>query len=205
MKTLSGRQEPETSPSLDDYATSRRIRRLYQRFFTGAYVGGSLRLLTLTTSDKARDEGKDIHRAFEALVKRVRRRWGRFEYIGVKEKKRDRVHLHLTFRGSYMEQVLLGEMWQKLYASPIVDIRKVAGARDCVQYLAKYLAKSPQGRYWASYNWVFAGWVGLSKRFRKLYGRYPLPFMLRTLARMTADMRSWTLWQLHPILMMDDT
>ena len=73
---------------------ARRVRRFYQRYFTGVGIGGHLRVLTLTTSDKALALGQDIHRSFRALVLRLRRRYGRFEYIGVKEVKNDREHLH---------------------------------------------------------------------------------------------------------------
>jgi len=120
-------------------------------------VGGQLRVLTLTTSDKALALGKDIHRSFRALVLRLRRRYGRFEYIGVREVKGDREHLHLVFRGEYMQQASISDMWQAIHASPVVDIRAVYKARGGVRYLAKYLAKGTRNRYWASYNWVFKG------------------------------------------------
>ena len=59
---------------------SRRVRRFYQRYFVGVGVGGQLRVLTLTTSNEALAEGKNIHRSFRVLVKRLRRRYGQFEY-----------------------------------------------------------------------------------------------------------------------------
>ena len=117
---------------------NRRVRRFYQRYFTGVGVGGRLRILTLTTSDEAIEQGLDIHRHFRALVMRLRRRWGRFEYICVKEKKGDREHLHLVFRGEYMEQVQLSALWSSLHASPVVDIRGVYSQRGGARYLAKY-------------------------------------------------------------------
>jgi len=78
---------------------------------------GRLRVLTLTTSDKALSGGKDIHRSFRPLVMRLRRRWGHFEYIGVREIKGDRQHLHLVFRGEYMEQATISAMWASLHNS----------------------------------------------------------------------------------------
>ena len=163
---------------------NRRVKRFYQRFFTGVGVGGRLRILTLTTSDEAIEQGFDIHRDFRALVMRLRRRWGRFEYIGVKEKKGDREHLHLIFRGEYMEQVQLSALWSSLHASPVVDIKAVYSQRGGARYLAKYLAKSVINRYWASYNWVFPGWVGWSKRVRRAFGHYPSKSLLQGLARL---------------------
>ena len=99
---------------------------------------------------------------FRALVLHLRRRYGRFEYIAVREVKGDRVHLHVVFRDEYMQQASISSMWQDIHASPVVDIRAVYKARGGVRYLAKYLAKEACNRYWASYNWVFKGWVGWS-------------------------------------------
>jgi len=163
---------------------SRRVCRFYQRYFTGVGVGGQLRILTLTSSDEAVEQGFDIHRHFTALVKRLRRRWGHFEYIGVVEVKGDRQHLHLVFRGEYMAQVQVSAMWQAIHASPVVDIRAVWGSRGGARYLAKYLAKEAVNRYWASYNWVFQGWVGWSKRVKRAVGHYPSRALLRSLAVM---------------------
>ena len=163
---------------------NRKVRRFYQRCFTGVGVGGRLRILSLTTSDEAKARGYDIHRNFRVLVKRLRRRWGRFEYIGVKEVKGDRLHLHLLFRGEYMEQAQIEAMWAKLHASPVVDIRAVYSQRGGVRYLAKYLAEQALSRYWASYGWVFRGWVGWSKRVKRALGHYPSKALLQSLARL---------------------
>lgn len=173
------------SPCLDD-KTSRRVRRFYQRYFTGVGVGGSLRILTLTSSDKAVDEGYGIHPHFRALVMRLRRRWRRFEYIGVREVKGDREHLHLVFRGEYMEQVQLSAMWQDIRASPVADIRAVWSSRGG----ARYLAKEAVNRYWASCNWVFQGWVGWSKRVKRAFGHYPSNSLIRSLARASKSVRA---------------
>ncbi|GAI65016.1 unnamed protein product [marine sediment metagenome] len=188
------------SPLLDNYDTTarqsyakagvrwkildenRRVRRFYQRYFSGVGVGGRLRFLTLTSSDEAVVKGYDIHKHFRALVMRLRRRWGRFEYMGVVEIKGDRQHLHLVFRGEYMAQVQLSAMWASIHKSPVVDIKAVYRARGGARYLAKYLAKEGVNRYWASYNWVFAGWVGWSRRVKRAVGHYPSRALLRSLA-----------------------
>ena len=211
------------SPLLDNYDTTarqsyakagvrwknldknRRVRRFYQRYFTGVGVGGRLRFLTLTSSDEAVVKGYDIHKHFRALVMRLRRRWGRFEYMGVVEIKGDRHHLHLVFRGEYMAQAQLSAMWTSIHKSPVVDIQAVYKAKGGAQYLAKYLAKEAVNRYWASYNWVFAGWVGWSKRVKRAVGRYPSRALLRSLAvldkvkrRLAMDFLEWQyplLWQ----------
>ena len=70
--------------------------------------------------------------------------------MGVREVRGDRHHLHLVFRGEYMEQVQLSAMWASIYKSPVVDIRAVYRARDGARYLAKYLAKESVNRYWGA-------------------------------------------------------
>lgn len=115
---------------------------------------------------------------------RLRRRWGRFEYIGVREIKGDRQHLHLVFRGEYMEQALISAMWQDIYSSKVVDIWVVYKARGGARYLAKYLAKEAFSRYWASLNWVFKGWVGWSRRVKQWTGQFPSQRVLQGLARL---------------------
>ncbi len=161
---------------------NRRVRRFYQRYFTGVGVGGRLRFLTLTSSDEAVIEGYDIHKHFRALVMRLRRRWGCFEYMGVVEIKGDRHHLHLVFRGEYMAQAQVSAMWTSLHRSPVVDIKMVYKVKGGARYLAKYLVKEALNRYWASYNWVFAGWVGWSRRVKCTVGHYPSKGLLRSLA-----------------------
>lgn len=166
--------------------TQRRVRRLYQRFFTGLGLEGRLRFLTLTSSDAAVAAHRDIHRDWEVLLKRIRRLWGHFEYIGVQEIMSDRVHLHIVFRGSYMEQQHISHLWEQIHQSPVVYIEAVRrGACEKLgRYLAKYLAKSMCNRYWASHGWVFKGWVGWSKRVRKWFGYYPSRELVQGLARL---------------------
>ncbi|MBA7712938.1 hypothetical protein ES703_121932 [subsurface metagenome] len=102
--------------------------------------------------------------------------------MGVVEIKGDRQHLHLVFRGEYMAQAQLAAMWQAIHRSLIVDIEAVYEAKGGARYLAKYLAKEALSRYWASYNWVFAGWVGWSQRVNRAVGHYPSRALLRSLA-----------------------
>jgi hypothetical protein len=99
-----------------------------------------------------------------------------------------------------MEQALLSVMWQAIYKSKVVDIRAVYKARGGATYLAKYLVKETgkkrwsvrrgKGKwvkvcncYWASYNWVFQGWVGWSQRVKRVVEHYPSKRLLQSLAR----------------------
>ena len=197
------RRSPTPDRGVKNLDDNRRVRRFYQRYFTGVGVGGRLRFLTLTSSDEAVEQGLDIHRHFTALVKRLRRRWGVFQYIGVREVKGDREHLHLVFRGSYMQKAVVSAMWANLHLSPIVDIQAVYEARGGARYLAKYLAKEAANRYWASYDWVFRGWVGWSKRVKRAVGRWPGRALLRSLARLDKVKRRLAMdfleWQYRPL------
>lgn len=178
--------------------TSRRARRFYQRFFTGAFVGrtsadprgGRLRFLTLTSSDQAVIEQLDIHKSWTKLKKRIRRAWGSFEYIAVKEHKGDRIHVHMVFRGPFIPQDWIEKAWLDIHHSIIVKIETVdkKRKRGMGWELAKYLSKECC-HYWQSYGWVFEGWVGWSRYVRKVTKNFPSMPILRTLARMFKEER----------------
>jgi len=169
--------------------TLRRIRRFYQRFFTGVAVGGRLRFLTLTSSDEAVSQDKDIHQSWTCLKKRLRRRLGVFEYIGVREIKGDRQHLHLVFRGSYIEQQLISAWWTEIHKSPVVFVEAMYRVKGGARELGKYLGKQIRNRYWCSYDWVFKGWVGWSRKVRQLRGNFPSKTILVALAKLAKDKR----------------
>ncbi|MBA7707912.1 hypothetical protein ES703_116796 [subsurface metagenome] len=171
MKTLSGRQEPENSPSsLDNENTSsrrlnlgrKRYRRMFHRVMSGLERKGNLRLLTLTSSPGS----GDFQRDFRKLQARLQRRGLLESYIRVPELTKTGLrHDHILFRGSYIEQVFLSRLWAEIHNSPVVDIRRVGGRRRLACYLASYLAKSPAGRYSYSWSWV---WRGFAKSWARL-------------------------------------
>ena len=130
---------------------------------------------------------------------RLRRRFGQFEYIGVREVKGDRQHIHLVSRGAYMDQALISAMWQAIHKSKVVDIRAVFKVRGGAKYLAKYLAKGTLNRYWASYNWVFTGWVSWSRRVKRAIGHFPSKRLLQSLARLDQEKRRQAQWFFCPI------
>ena len=100
-----------------------------------------------------------------------------------------------------MDQVVVSAMWRSLYKSKVVDIRAVYKARGGMCYLAKYLAKGKLNRYWVSYNWVFHGWVGWSRRYCKVVGHYPSKTLLGALARLDASNRCEVMRALCPAAM----
>lgn len=74
-----------------------------------------------------------------------------------------RQHLHMIFRGSYIEQKYLSYLWAQIHNSPVVDIRAVRSRyRDkkrVANYLAKYMTKEVYRRYSWSWGWVYKGFV----------------------------------------------
>jgi len=106
-------------------------------------------------------------------------------YIKVPEaSKNGKQHLHVLFRGSYIDQVLIGRWWQEIHHARIVDIRKVKAYRPrklLASYMAKYMSKENIYRYSWSWGWVWKGfckdWAYL-KKLSWQYARYgfPVPF-----------------------------
>lgn len=128
---------------------------------SGLEKGGDLRLITLTSSDEA---PHDIQRSFRKLTMRLRRRQLCQDYLKVIEVKDDgREHIHMCFRGKFIEQAYLSEQWNEIHKSPIVDIRRVKkgyrNKRGVAGYLAKYMAKELFRRYSWSWGWVYKGFV----------------------------------------------
>lgn len=139
----------------------RRHKRCFHRVISGLERGGSFRLLTLTSSDRAPSR---IQPSFRKLIMRLRRRRLVQDYIKVIETKDDwRKHIHMCFRGDYIDQAYLSHLWQQIHNSPVVDIRKVRyGSKSrtrVASYLAKYMAKEVFHRYSWSWGWVYKGFV----------------------------------------------
>jgi len=80
----------------------RRRGRFWHRLFTGAKTGDRLRFLTLNSSDESIVLGIDILKSFSKMVKRIRRKYGEFEYFGVvayDENEPLREHIHVICKG----------------------------------------------------------------------------------------------------------
>lgn len=154
----------------------RKVARFWQRFFAGAELADRLRFLTLNSSDESVVLGYDILDSFSKLVKRLRRKYGVFEYFGVVEYDKEvveRKHLHLINKGVYMAQVEIELMWIEAHRSIKPYIKKVGSVGGAAGYLAKYLDKGRGSRYIMSAGWIFGGYVGWTKAFKRTMGYYP--------------------------------
>lgn len=95
-------------------------------------------------------------------------------YIKVPElSKNGKQHLHVLFRGKYIDQAYLSSQWQEIHKAKIVDIRKVKYTRTKKQigaYMAKYMSKENTFRYAWSWSWVWRGfcrhWTLLKRAWR---------------------------------------
>jgi len=139
----------------------RRRGKMFQRSMSGIRLGGTLKLVTLTTSLESWDAGKDIQASFRALVMRLRRRGLCSGYVKVREYTRAGLpHLHVILRGPWLPVSWLSRVWAEIHLSPIVDIRAVRGSVGAASYLAKYMGKDERARYSWSWDWVWRGFAG---------------------------------------------
>jgi len=175
----------------------RRRARFWHRLFTGAEAAARLRFLTLNSSDESIVLGIDILKSFSKLVKRIRRKYGEFEYFGVvacDENEPLREHIHVICKGKFMPQLELEDMWIGVHRSIKPYIEAVDDVDAAARYIGKYLHMQSYHvrKYIMSAGWVFKGWVSWSKWFKRHYGVYPgqkYPGILVKLARMPKKVR----------------
>ena len=171
----------------------RRWGRFWHRLFTGAKSADRLRFLTLNSSDESIVLGIDILKSFSKMVKRIRRKYGKFEYFGVvayDENEPLREHIHVICKGEFMAQRELEDWWIDIHRSIKPYIEAVDDVDGAARYMGNYLNMQSYRvrKYIMSAGWVFKGWVSWSKWFKKNYGVYPdqmYPGILAKLACMS--------------------
>lgn len=155
-------------PEPEVWKPTAKSRRCYHRVMSGVGRGGVLRFLTLTSSNESPDT---CQRSWHTLIARMRRRNLIKGYIKVPEpSKNGKQHLHVLFRGSYIDQRLISQWWEEIHHAKVVDIRKVKYSRSPKQiacYMAKYLSKDNSFRYSADWGWVWRAfckdWANLKR------------------------------------------
>jgi hypothetical protein len=175
----------------------RRRARFWHRLFTGAEAADRLRFLTLNSSDESIVLEINVLKSFSKLVKRIRRKYGEFEYFGVvacDENEPLREHIHVICKGEFMPQIEIEDMWIDVHRSIKPYIEAVDDVAGAARYIGKYLHMQSYHvrKYIMSAGWVFPGWVSWSKRFRRNYDDYPdqmYPCILAKLARMSKSER----------------
>ena len=182
LLVYSGHKSPFQSSNSD---WTRTQRRLYHRVLSGLEMAKRSndypRVMVLTSSS---DSG-DIHRSFDVLKKRIRRKYGRFEYLSVKELTKEGFkHLHIIYRGRFISQKWLSEAWEEIHKAKIVWISRLSSWKYA-RHLARYYIKEAIGRFWSSWNWVYRGFTKDWKRLVHEKGFLALNYWHRWL-------RNWT-------------
>ncbi|MBA7670459.1 hypothetical protein ES703_78605 [subsurface metagenome] len=158
---------------LDQWQPTQKSRRCYHRVISGIERGGQLRFLTLTSSNES---PVSCQRDFRALYMRLKRRGLMEGYIKVPElSKNGKQHLHVLFRGNYIDQKLISVWWQELHQAKVVDIRKVRYSnrkKHLAAYMAKYMSKENLYRYSWNWNWVWRGFVKDWEALKRWWHQY---------------------------------
>lgn len=179
---VSVRKSPFESAELTSQFKSdwtKKQKRLYHRVLSGFEIAKQLkdrvRVIELGTDQK--DQDHDIHRDFTVLVKRIRREFGRFEYMAVKElsPKNKLLHLHIVYRGSYIPQKWLSDQWAELHNAPVVWIAELYSWKYA-KHVARYFIKEGVGRFWGSWGWVYRGFCRDWRKMIKRYGQRAISF-----------------------------
>jgi hypothetical protein len=171
----------------------RRRARFWHRLFTGAEAADMLRFLPLNSSDESIVLGIDVVKSFGKMVKRMRRKYGEFEYFGVvarDENEPMREHIHVLCKGRFMPQRELEDMWIGVHRSIKPNIEAVDDVGAAARYIGNLLNTQSYRvkRCMMSAGWVFKGWVSWSRWFKRNYGVYldqMYPGVLAKLSRMS--------------------
>jgi len=148
--------------------------RLYQRLMSGIqfanYKKRKLRFMTLTSSPSSNTSL--INRHYEILVKRIRRKFGEFEYCKIRTPEGQGGVIHCCFRGSFIPQKWLSKQWEEIHGAPITDIRLMYGERGIASYLMGYLGHHSEYHMGFSRHWVFPGFIREWNRLKRYFLRF---------------------------------
>lgn len=160
----------ESGSSPSSAKTKRAFQRLVSGFTRARFRGDRLRFLTLTTAVGGSVEL--MRRHFQTLRKRIEHHFHfKAEYWSIRTNEGNGV-LHLVFKGRYVPQWWLSQVWLAIHGAGIVDIRVL---KDSPRRLANYLVSQYLGhqsfeRMSWSWGWVFRGFCGVwASRFSHWY------------------------------------
>ena len=168
----------------------------------GKKKGKMFRAFELTESDEALAAKLDYSKAFHAFIRQLRRWCEDLQYQVVVHKQGEtsrvtgerRRNWHLLTYGTKKIPVFKVEkLWRRLYLSGVRGMRGVQNIERSINYMVAYVgndnkfisARSSQG-------WVFPGWIGWSKWYRRHFspdGSYPAEKALAWLSLMSPSER----------------
>jgi len=162
----------------------------------GLAKGFRFRWFVLTESPEAIRTGIDFGVEFHRFLVWLRYWCPDFQYIVVEHRQGDkqRRNWHVLSYGSDKLPVLaMRDYWLKHFKSTVTGMAEVRDTERAVLYLASYLGSGKKFvRSWQSQGWVFRGWIGWSKWYRRRFSRnleYPSPRALVSLSLMSAAER----------------
>jgi len=164
MQTSSLVREPTKRAMRPASRWSPKARRWFQRMLSGVTHHEAnrrrIRVITLTTSPRARALGYDLNADFQVLRKRIIRKFGvKFNYWKLRTSEGNGV-LHILYVGAWIPQSWLSQNWDEVHNSPVVWIQEFKRRRKkLVSYLmSHYLPSHGDGRLYTRMSWSW-GWV----------------------------------------------
>jgi len=148
--------------------------RAYQRILSGLnfhiYKKNRIRILTLTSIPGT--HWRDLNGWFQALRKRVDRKFGSMEYWKLRAYEGPGAGvLHVLYVGPWIPQAWISRAWSSLTGASIVYIQELKhryGGKRMARYLISgYMMHHEVFRQSWSWGWLFRGFVGYWNRMKK--------------------------------------
>jgi hypothetical protein len=180
-----------------------RVRRFLLRGFRGVECGYKkgyrFRWWVFTESNEARALGLKFGNELHKFITWIRYHCSDLQYIVVQHSI-PRRHWHILSYGSDKLPVLaMRDYWLSHYKSTISGMEEIRDINKAIYYVAGYISnKEKFARSWSSQGWVFRGWIGFSKAYKKQYGEYPAQSLIVELSMLTKEKRAYELeWLLN--------
>ncbi|MBA7676307.1 hypothetical protein ES703_84548 [subsurface metagenome] len=148
--------------------------RAYQRLLSGLghhlQQGHRVRILTLTSIPGT--SWRDLNGWFQALRKRVDRKFGAMEYWKLRAYEGPGAGvLHILYVGPWIPQSWVSRVWKELTGAYIVYIQELkarSGKKRIARYMiSNYMMHHDVFRQSWSWGWLFRGFVGYWDRVKK--------------------------------------
>lgn len=173
---------------------NRKQKRLFQRSMSGVELalirGERVRCLHFGITPEMQRQPQHLEtfsRLIKAFIKRIRRKYPLFEYIGQRQygERGGLLHIHFLFRGSYIPQRWLSSTWEELTGGAFrVYINEMQRwkKKSMGAYLCRYVSRdATQMRYMMSWRWVYRGFVRDWRDIVHCYQKSALSMWLRLL------------------------
>lgn len=123
-------------------------------------------------------------------------------YIKVPElSKNGKQHLHVLYRGSYIDMYLISHWWQEIHKAKVIGIRRVRysnSKRHIASYMAKYMSKEGLYRYSWSWGWVWRGFVKDWENLKRQWHKYNENFGYHSFAWLLSQWKYCLVYNLRP-------